>query len=113
MRDNAGKIVLKEFLDYMKYKVDNDLLTMEEMESMARAIENDMTLLGTADDFARFYDQPRTNVSSVINRKMMQKPVRKVYYSFNAFRKIVPDKWKCHDKRLEISVERQRCDKLP
>ena len=96
MRNDVGKRVLAEFLDYLKYKVDNDLLTMEEVESMAKAIEENLTVLGTADDFARFYDQPRTNVSSVINRKMIQKPVRKVYYSFKAFRKIAPDKWKIH-----------------
>lgn len=96
MRDNVGKRVLSEFLSFLKYKVDNDLLTMEEVESIARVIEENLTLIGTADDFARFYRQPRTNISSVISRGMIQKPVRRVFYSFTAFRKIIPDKWRCH-----------------
>ena len=96
MQENVGKKILSEFLSFLKYKVDNDLLTMAEIESICRAIEENMTVLGTADDFARFYGQSRTNVSSVINRRMFDRPIRKVFYSFKAFRKIVPDKWKSH-----------------
>ena len=90
----VGKKIVLEFLDFLSYKVRSDSLTMEEVESMARAIEENITLLGTADDFARFYDKPRTNISSTINRSMVEKPVRRVFYSFKAFRKIVPGKWK-------------------
>lgn len=96
MQDNVGKKVLAEFLGFLKYKVDHDLLTMEEVESLAKAIEENVTILGTTDDFARYYGQSKTNVSSVINRRMIQKPTRKVYYSFKAFRKIIPDKWRIH-----------------
>ena len=96
MQDNVGKKILSEFLSFLKYKVDNDLLTMEEVESLVKTIEGNLTVLGTADDFAKFYGQSRTNISSVINRRMFEKPIRKVYYSFKAFRKIIPDKWKSH-----------------
>ena len=88
-----GKRIVLEFLDYLSFKVRSDSLTMEEVESIARTIEENMTLLGTADDFARFYDKPRTNISSTINRSMLEKPIRRVFYSFKAFRKIVPHKW--------------------
>lgn len=101
MQNNVGKRIVLEFLDYLKYKVDNDLLTMEEIRSLAYAVEENLMLLGTVDDFARFYNQSRTNVSSVINRRMLNKPVRKVFYRFDVFRKIVPDKWKCHSKGTE------------
>ena len=94
MQENIGKRILSEFLAYLKYKVDNDLLTMGEVESMAKAVEENISLLGTADDLARFYGQSRTNISSVINRRMLSKPIRRVYYSFNAFRKIIPEMWK-------------------
>lgn len=96
MQEKVGKKLLSEFLSYLQYKVDNDLLTMEEVESMARSIEENITILGTAEDFAHFYGQSRTNVSSVINRRMIERPTRKVYYRFNAFRKIIPEKWKNH-----------------
>ena len=96
MQTNLGKKILLEFIDFIKYKIDNDLLTMQEMDSMAKAIENNFELLGTADDFAKFYNQPLTNVSSVINRRMFEKPLRKVFYRFNTFRKITPEKWRSH-----------------
>lgn len=82
MNANAGKQVLLEFLDYLHFKIENDLLTMEEIETLVHFIDNDLTVLGTIDDFASFYKQSRTNVSSVIHRRLIEKPVRKVYYSF-------------------------------
>lgn len=91
-----GKRLLLEFLSFLKYKVDNDLLTMEEVDSIAKAIEDNIRVLGTADDFAAFYGQSKTNVSSVINRRMLEKPKRRVFYNFNAFRKMVPNKWLNH-----------------
>ena len=49
MRENTGKRILLEFLDFFRYKVDNDLLTMEEVESLAKAIEENVKILGTAE----------------------------------------------------------------
>lgn len=89
----AKKLVL-EFLDFLKYKVENDLLSMEDINSIAKVIKEDLEIVGTLDDLAAFYGQSKTNVSSVIKRRMIKKPQRRVYYSFNAFQKIVPEKWK-------------------
>ena len=93
---NIWKGIVLEFLDYLRYKVENGKLTMRETESMARTLESGLDLQGTVEDFSRFYGQSRTNVSSVINRRLFGKPVRRVFYSFNAFRKVVPARWKCH-----------------
>lgn len=88
---SAAKMLLLDFVDYFRYKVENDLLTMEEFEAIFKMIAKELPLVGTTDDFARFYGRPKTNVSSVINRRMIKKPVRRVFYSFNEFQKIVPD----------------------
>ena len=89
----AKKLVIY-FLDFLKYKVENDLLSMDDIDSIARAIKQDLKIVATIDDLAAFYGQPNGNVRSLINRRMIQKPQRRVYYSFNAFSKIVPEKWK-------------------
>ncbi len=94
MQKFNGKRVLSEFLSFLKYKVDNDLLTMDEVESIAHTIEEGLILRGTVDDLSKFYDQPKTNISSLINRRLVAKPLRRVFYSFNAFRKIVPESWR-------------------
>ena len=89
-----GKQILSEFLSFLKFKIDNDLLTMEEVDSLAHTIEEGLTIRGTVDDLSKFYDQPKTNISSLINRRLVAKPLRRVFYSFNAFRKIVPESWR-------------------
>ena len=91
---NNFKGIVLEFLDYIRYKVENDCLTLEEAESIARTFEENLDLTGTADDFARFYGKSKTNVTTVIDRKMLPRPRRMVMHSFNKFRKAVPDSWK-------------------
>ena len=91
--DFAKKIIL-EFLDYVRFKVKNDKLTMEEADSIAKTIQEGFHLLGTIDDLAAFYGQSKTNIKTVICRKLISKPQRRVFYSFNAFQRIVPTKWK-------------------
>lgn len=93
-KESIGKKIILEFLDYLRFKVENDRLTLEEAESISRTIEENVLLSGTADDFAKFYGKPRENVKVVLCRKVLSKPRRMVLHSFNAFRKAVPDKWK-------------------
>lgn len=57
-----AKEILSEMLAYYKYKVDNNLCTMAEIESAKKAIESNMEIYGTIDDFSRFYDVSPGNV---------------------------------------------------
>ena len=93
-----GKKIVLEFLDYLSFKVRNDSLTMEETDSLARTFLENLTLTGTIDDLASYYGQSRDNVKVVINRKLLPKPKRRVYYSFNAFREIIPKRWRKENK---------------
>lgn len=93
-----AKQILSEILRFYLYKLDNDLCTMEEIESATRALEEDMDIHGTIQDFAKFYQVSEGNVRTTINRKMFGKPVRRVYYKFLDFMKTVPDKW--HQRHL-------------
>ena len=96
-----GKKIVLEFLDYLAFKVRNDSLTMEETDSLARTFMENITLTGTIDDLAQYYGQSRDNVKVVINRKLLAKPKRRVFYPFNAFRKIIPKSWIKRDKNEE------------
>lgn len=87
------KRIVLEFLDYLSFKIRNDTLTMEETESLVKTFLDNINLTGTIDDLAGFYGQSRNNVKVVINRNLIPKPKRRVFYSFNAFRKIVPRRW--------------------
>ena len=89
-----AKQILSEILRFYLYKLDNDLCTMEEIESATRALEEDMDIHGTIQDFAEFYRVPEGSVRATINRKVFSKPKRRVYYRFLDFMKSVPDKWR-------------------
>lgn len=90
---NFAKKIISDFLGFLKYKVDNDKLSLSEMQDAIRVIDK-IDLHGTANDFAEYYGQSPVNVRSQISRKMLEKPIRAVLYSFRSFSKIVPDKWK-------------------
>ena len=89
-----AKRIISEFLGFLKYKVDNDKLTLDEEQAIVKLIEDNLPLSGTADDFADYYHQSPVNVRSVIHRRMIEKPARKVLYSFLSFARKIPQKWK-------------------
>lgn len=90
---NYWKDLILESLDFIRYKIESDRLTVGEAESIARAFISQMDIRGTANDFAAFYNKPKTNVTSLIDRKVMHKPVREVLYPFFPIRDAVPDSW--------------------
>lgn len=87
--------ILSEILDFYKYKIDNNLCTMDEINSAVKVLENEMTVHGTIQDFANFYGQSKDAVNGVIKRNLIAKPRRNVVlYPFHAFRKIIPPSWR-------------------
>ena len=89
-----AKRIILDSLDFIRYKVENDRLTLSEADSIAKTLQGGLNLRGTVDDLCKFYGQNRTNVKAVIGRKMLGKPERRVYYPFNEFNKAVPSSWK-------------------
>lgn len=89
-----GNKRLSEILGFYKYRVDNGLCTMQEMNDALKVLEENMNINGTISDFAKFYDVPEVTVRTNIHRKMFAKPKRFVLYPFHQFLKIVPSKWR-------------------
>ena len=96
---NFAKKIILDFIDFVRFKIENDKLTLEEAKSIARTIESCLNLTGTVDDFAKFFGKTKTNVTTVIDRKMLPKPKRTLLHSFNEFRKAIPSSWNVHKKR--------------
>lgn len=87
---------LREILHYYDERLDS--CTMAEIKSATNLLMSNMEINGTLDDFAEFYGKSKDAVSSVIKRRMIQKPKRNVVlYPFHIFQKLVPDSW--HKKR--------------
>ena len=90
-----SKQLLIEILDYYKYKLTNNLCTMEEIESASRALEENMEVNGTISDFADFYNQSKDAVNGVIKRNLVEKPKRNVVlYPFHKFMRVIPNSWR-------------------
>ena len=88
------KKLLGDFFGYLQYKLENDLFTLDEMVAIRSLFYDRIHLMGTSEDFARYYGKPAVNVRVVINRKLLSKPTRKVLYPFKEFSAVVPDTWK-------------------
>lgn len=85
---------LLEILDFYEFKIKNGSCRMNDVESVTKILEQNMELSGTKDEFARFYGKSKDAVSSVINRRMLEKPRRNiVLYPFHSFIKLIPSSW--------------------
>lgn len=89
-----AKRIILEFLDFLRFKIENDSLTMEEAESLARTLAQNLHLTGTLDDFARFFGKSKNNIKVLINRKVFSTPFRRLLYEFGPIRNAVPDSWR-------------------
>ncbi|MBO7510248.1 MAG: hypothetical protein J6T35_03610 [Bacteroidales bacterium] len=89
-----AKKYLIETLDYYKKRVSEDACTMEEINSVAKTLEENMQIHGTISDFANFYNVSESNVRATISRKLIAKPKRKLLYPFHKFAKIIPENWR-------------------
>lgn len=89
------KQMLSEVLGYYKYKVDNNLCTMAEMQDALNAMECNMEIYGTVEDFAKYFGKSKDAVNGIIKRNVYEKPIRGlVLRSFHKFIKRVPDSWR-------------------
>lgn len=89
-----AKETLKELFKFGIYKLDNNLCTPEEIDSLADMVKSGLDLQATIPDLAKFFGVSEQNVRTTINRKMIEKPRRRVVYSFPSFIKIAPEKWR-------------------
>jgi hypothetical protein len=91
------KHILLNILDFLRYKVDNDQCTPEEIRKFSDIATKELNTSATIDELSDFYGQSRSNVSNVISRRPIpkdKKPKRRIYYNFAWFSSIIPDSWK-------------------
>lgn len=90
------KKLLLTILDFLRYQVDNDKCTSEEMKSILDTVSESMIISATIKDIADFYGQSESNVSNILSRRLIpksQKPKRRVYYNFAFFSRLIPKSW--------------------
>ena len=88
------KKLLCDFLGFVKHKVETDGMTLEEQQALLHLIEDSVPIYATVEDLSGYFERSQTAIRSIIHRKMLKKPKRRVMYDFKEFRKITPDKWR-------------------
>lgn len=88
------KSYLIEILEFYIYKLKKNSCTMQEMNGAIHALEQNMEINGTIQDFANFYGEPESNIRTIIARKLIAKPKRQLLYPFHKFAKIIPERWR-------------------
>lgn len=87
-----AKELINLTLEFYRYKINNDMCTMEEIQSVADMLQRNLNVIGTAEDFAKFCDTSESHVRQIISRKVIAKPKRRVYYRFWDFIANIPSK---------------------
>lgn len=94
--NNPTKTLLLEILDFLKYKVDTDQCTPEEIRKFSDIAIEQLDTLATTQEIADFYGQKVENVHNVLKRRPIPKdkqPKRRIYFSFNLFASWKPKSW--------------------
>lgn len=92
--ENLMREALSDMFDILAFKVRNGAMTLEEMNTVLSLFSDSVKPKASIRELADFYGQTEDNVRHIIYRNMMPKPVRKVYYDFESFRRFVPKRWR-------------------
>ncbi len=87
------KKLLLEFLHFLIFKIENDGMSLNEMEALLNMVETSVPAYATVSELASYYGKSEVAVRSVICRKMRSKPRRIVTYDFREFSHVAPDSW--------------------
>lgn len=91
VRENI-KEVIHETLDFVRWQVDNDRCTAEEIDSLAGYLLKELNAMASLDDIATYFGQSKSNVLSrrLIDEKDKERVTR---YRFGMFLRAMPTSW--------------------
>ena len=97
-----AKKTLLEVLEFLKYKVETNQCTLEEIRKFSDIAIQELDTQASIQEIAEFYGQTTKNVHNVLDRRPIpkdKKPKRKVYVSFNFFASLKPNSWGKKEER--------------
>ena len=90
------KTIINEVLDFLKFKVNSNSCTPDELRNISDLLTERLDTIGTVEEISEFFNVPQQNLRTMINRKVSDKPKRRVYYRFMSIMKNIPEKWLKH-----------------
>lgn len=86
--------VLCDCLAFVGNKIKDGTVTIEDVRSMFETVMSSTGARASIKEIARYYGKSEVNVRSVIKRRVLGKPVRRVYYDFSEVCRKVPASWR-------------------
>lgn len=93
MREQAMRDVLCDCFAFVGNKIKDGTVTIEDVRSMFEIVMSSTGARASIKEIARYYGKSEVNVRSVIKRRVLGKPVRRVYYDFSEVCRKVPESW--------------------
>lgn len=93
MKEETMREVLCDCLGIISQKVRNGSITITDIRTLTDALFSGSEIDASVKEVAGYYGQSETNVRSLIKRKILSKPKRKVYYNFTEICRKVPKSW--------------------
>jgi len=93
---------LDDVLEMLQQKIRRGRLTLSDFRSIFNALAEGGGISATISDLAEFYGTSEVNVRSVIKRRAVGEPQRRVYYDFLKFNRQAPSSW--HRRRSKSST---------
>lgn len=87
---------LLEFIDYLRFKIENKKFTLAELENVHNFFLETFDTRATIEELADYYNKDKARIRTEIARKVISKPERRVYYKFSDINDVVPLSWKHH-----------------
>lgn len=90
---NPFKHILLDIIDFVRFKVDTNACTPEEMQSVFKLLSEQTITKATTKDIADFYGQSPSNVRNIVSRWGIKGESRR-YYDFAKLQEYVPKSWR-------------------
>lgn len=85
--------VLCDCLGMIELKIKSGSVTIGDLKSILEALAASVGIKASAKEIAEYYGESEVNVRSLIKRRLISKPQRRVYYNFSELCKKVPKSW--------------------
>ena len=93
MKEETMREVLCDCLGIIEKKIKDGTVTVGDIRTMVETLSSGVGVDASIREIAGYYGQSEVNVRSLIKRKIIGKPKRRVYYDFTEICSKVPQSW--------------------
>lgn len=93
MMKNPIKQIVLDILDYLRYQVENDKCTAEELRDITETFVERVGVDAMAEDAAKFYGVSENSIRQLPNYTPVPKPKRHSYFNLTKIAIFKPSKW--------------------